>query len=196
MEPCIVLDRHVCSQRLLRGAGSMYKPVWLCKDESQHMHASSYLPRFPKPVSHTNGRSLAPAWPTTFIAYSLWLALVQNSFLSLQCPLSFSACLSQSLQCSLCCNVFPVPGLPVCGSWWSGVECREEGGRQACLKGDVQLFPHTASTPHWSVAHSAIWWVSGPKQRMQRSWNYGCTVDTRAHTAIELMLHSEHTKWE
>lgn len=55
-----------------------------------------------------------------------------NKTLSCQSnPPSLSLYASVSPSSSLCCHVFPTPGLPVCGSWWSDVECGEEGGRQA-----------------------------------------------------------------
>lgn len=180
MEPCIVLDRHMCSQGLPRGASSMYKPVWLSEDESQCMHASSYLPRFPKPVSHTNSCSLASAWPTTSAGYSLLLysspLSCQSNAPSLLVHASVSP--SSALFVAMCSQLLGSLCAGLGGPLWNVVG----GGGQASLKGDVQLFPHTASTPHWSVAHLAIWGVIGPKQRMQR-WNYGCTVDTHAHAA-------------
>lgn len=44
--------------------------------------------------------------------------------LSVSLPLNPSVCPASAL----CCRVFPAPGLPTSGSWWSDVECGEEGG--------------------------------------------------------------------
>lgn len=179
LKPCIVLDRRVCSQGWLRRAGCMYMPVWLSNNESQGMHASRYLPRLPKPVSHTHTRSLSGSCLAHHFSW------IFNS----TCPGTKLFAVSQIPPLFLCMPE-PVPpplsllpcvpssGAPYvwvlvvqCGMWWGG-------GRQAGLKGGAQLFPHTASTPHWSVAHLAIW---GGKAKDAEKWNYGHSVDTCTH---------------
>lgn len=70
-----------------------------------------------------------------------------------------------------------------CGMQWGG-------GRQARQpkKGGAQLFPHTSSTPHWSVAHLTIW---GRQSKGCREME----LETLSrHTAIETMQQSQHTK--
>lgn len=161
----------------------MHKLVWLSEDESQCMHASSYLPRFPKPVSHTNGRSLAPAWHITSAGYSLRLTLVQNSVLSVKCPLSFSACLSQSLQRSLCCNVFPALELPVCGSWWSGVECGEGVGGGRPKRGCSIVSTHSIHPPLIcrSLGHLGGEWAKAKDAEELELWMHSRHTCTRSY---------------
>lgn len=119
------------------------------------MHACSYLPRFPKPVSHTCTH-----------AHTLWLLSCPPFFLDSQLPVTKLCPVSQiPLFLHMAQSVPPafslLPCVPssrvpcvrvlvvLCGMW-------QGGGRQAGLKGGAQLFPHRASTPHWSVAHLAI----------------------------------------
>lgn len=137
--------------------GSSNKLAWLSEDESQCMHASSYLPRFPKLVSHTNGRSLAPAWPKCSAGYSFGLPRVRNAFCQSNAPSLFlyaSVSPSSTLFVAICSQLLDSLCAGLGGPVWNVV--RGWGGGQAGLKGDVQLFPHTASTPDWSVAHLAI----------------------------------------
>lgn len=160
-------------------------PVWLSDNESQRMHASSYLSRFPKLVSgkHTQSHSgsLAAACPTVYPGCSILLAPVQNSFLSVKSCLSLTLCMPQSVPPVLsllpCAPSSGAPYVRVlvvqCRMWW-------EGGRQAGLKRGAQLFPHTASTPHWSVAHLTIW---GRQSKGRREMDLG-TLCQNNHTLL------------
>lgn len=126
------------------------------------------------PVTSTDFLSL---WLTTHShTVALWLLPSMAFLLQIQ-----SECQSKSPHCSICFSqvlfVCSQLRLSVCRSWWSPVECgKGGGGRQAGLKGGVQFFPHTASTPHWYVTHLTIW-----------------GRQSKGHTEIELVTLKTHT---
>ena len=115
-------------------------------------------------------------------------------------PPSHSLYASVSPSCPLCCHVFPALGFPVCRSWWSGVECGEEGGGRPAEKGLLNCSHTQQTTPYWSVAHLAIWGGQSKGcremeiQTLSPHTHTHTHSHTHTHTAIELMLHPEHTK--
>lgn len=161
-----------CVHGFQRGACWIHMPVWLNIDESQRALASSYLPRFPRHESDTQSlllRGCCSAHHSSWILSSTCLGI--KLFLVSQIP-SLSLCLyhSQSLQRSLCCRVFPAPGLPICGSWWSSVECGEEGaGRHASLKKGVLNCSHTHHPPPTDL--SLTWPFGGGRAKDAERWN-------------------------
>lgn len=190
LKPCIVLDRHVHSEGFTKRS-RLDVDLYTAYMANRGWFICIQLPPWIQWACVTHSQPLSGSC----LAHHLWIfkwTRVQN------CPVSQISpflCMPQSVPPVLSLlPCVPSSGTPVCRSWWSGVECGEEGGGRPAQKGGNQLFPHRASTPHWSVAHLAIWGLWGPKQRMQ-SVGIKHVESTRTHTAIELMLHLQHTKW-
>lgn len=82
----------------------------------------------------------------------------------------------------------------MCGSWWSGEECGDEGEggggellEQAGLKRGCSNVP--THSIHPLLICRSLGHFGGAKQRMQKELR-----TLSRHTAIELKLHLEHTK--
>lgn len=177
----------------------MHTPAWLSDDESQCMHASSYLPTLPKPVSptHTVTHSLSGSWLAHHFSWIFgWTCPGTKLFPVSQIPPSLvlvRACVlikPQSVPPALSLlPCVPSSGAPYvqvlvvqCGMWWGG-------GRQAGLKGGAQLFPHTQHPP--PTALSLTWPFGGGGGQSK-----GCremelrTLVRHTHT---LLLNSRYT---
>ena len=158
------------------------------RDESEWMHTPSYLPRFPKPVSHTHThtQSLSRSCLTNQSpGYSV--GLVKNPFLSVKstplpytsvspsCALFVAVC--SQLQDSLCAGL----GGPV----WNVVR-RGQAGQPK--RGCAIVPTHSIHPP---LICRSLGYLGGQSK--------GCReMELRTlsrHTAIELTLHLEHTKW-
>lgn len=119
--------------------------------------------------------------PNPLFLLQIQLDLATKPFSCQSDPLSFSACLSQSFSplfvavCSQlqdsCVQVLVVQW----GMWWGGVEAGEP------KKGGAQLFPHRASTPHWSVAHLSFFFFQRRREGKEKGakwWDNGHSADT------------------
>lgn len=129
LKPCIVLDRHVHSEGFTKRS-RLDVDLYTAYMANRGWFTCIQLPPWIQWACVTHSQPLSGSR----LAHHLWIfkwTRVQNSVLSVK-SLPFSACLSQSLQCSLCCRVFPAPGL-LCaglgGPVWNVV--RRGGGRPA-----------------------------------------------------------------
>lgn len=139
------------------------------------------------PVASLDSRSLCHTFPTTlWLPSSPPLVDIQVDSGTKLCPVSQISpflCMPQSVPPVLSLlPCVPSSGTPVCRSWWSGVECGEEGGRQAGLKRGCSIVPTQSIHPPLICRSLGHLGVVGTKAKDAKRWNYERRVD--AHTQL------------
>lgn len=138
------------------------------------------------PVASLDSMSLCHTFPTTlWLPSSPPLVDIQVDSGTKLCPVSQISpflCMPQSVPPVLSLlPCVPSSGTPVCRSWWSGVECGEEGGEAGRPKKGVINCSHTEHPPPTDL--SLTWPFGGCGDQSK-----GCkalalrTSSRRAHT--------------